>query len=521
MKRFPILLAGVAVAALASPGVAAAQDEPRMPGSLPDNPTRGARQALEQVSTHRLFTDPNYARQILAHLATVRPLAKDDPEEMRRLDRIGMFAQAALGRVGEAWELAQRLIATAPDRAESYAQATYVAIALDRPLLAVATIEAASRSLASQTGRREFRKNVGDELMRNLRVLLARDGDDEARHRLAEALLTLEWPGPDERARMDWLRVTAIDGRLKKGDVPGARSLAAAIATPAPLIQMLVARKYDPLFPEEEDRVIAIRLALARRDTETADRLAAGPADADRLLDRAKFLRGVGRSADAVALLEPHIADMKAVERGGEDAFWLVNEAAYALLELGRRDEAVARMQKLIELGPDRYPPLINMAINTAEILNSAGRFKEAAALAARLAAEQTKYATKYGEMWMWSNAACALALDGDSAAAAPWLRKVEAGSKDNEAAHMRALLCAGDLDGAERLLIRRLEGDNAADVLVALQDYELGGYDSPATRRLVDRLHAVRARPAVQAAIARTGRVIRLPLARTYWGEF
>lgn len=83
----------------------------------------------------------------------------------------------------------------------------------------------------------------------------------------------------------------------------------------------------------------------------------------------------------------------------------------------------------------------------------------------------------------------------------------------------MRALLCANDLDGAERLLIRRLEAPDPAEMLTALQDYSGGAYAAPNLKELDRRLSVVAARPAVQAAIARTGRILKLPLSRTYWG--
>jgi hypothetical protein len=122
--------------------------------------------------------------------------------------------------------------------------------------------------------------------------------------------------------------------------------------------------------------------------------------------------------------------------------------------------------------------------------------------------------------MWIWEGAACGSALAGDSAAAARWLEKVRAGSKDNEAAHTRALLCLDRLDEAEALLLKRLAGDDPEEVLRKVQDYRLGP-GLTATQKLIDdRFRAVVARPAVQAAIAKVGRTLSLPLSKTYWGD-
>jgi hypothetical protein len=345
--------------------------------------------------------------------------------------------------------------------------------------------------------------------------------DKSSQWRLAEALVGLGWPGPDQVWLLDWQRLTAIDGRLAKGDVAGAKAYAADVTTPQPLARLLVGRKYDLLFEPGLDRGDAIRRALARYDGDSARRLAAKPADLHLLLDRAQFLRGVGREEAALALLLPASSDMAKVEEGGEPAFWIVNEAAYALLALGRGDEAVALMERLVALGVDEHPALISMAINQGEILNGAGRHGEAAAHAERLFAQSEEWASDYGDMWMWSIAACGHAEAGRPAAAAPWLDRLKAASASNESAHMRAQLCLGDLESAERLLVRRLEGDDGPDVLLKLQNYTLQLPAAGFYRRLEERWMGLRERPAVAAALTRVGRILDLPLSRTYWGDY
>ena len=69
-------------------------------------------------------------------------------------------------------------------------------------------------------------------------------------------------------------------------------------------------------------------------------------------------------------------------------------------------------------------------------------------------------------------------------------------------------------------MLVERLGGDDPAEAILALQDYELSGGVAQASE-MYDRLLALRERPAVRAALARVGRSLRLPLARSYWGNF
>jgi tetratricopeptide (TPR) repeat protein len=255
-------------------------------------------------------------------------------------------------------------------------------------------------------------------------------------------------------------------------------------------------------------------------DRATRQRLEAAPNDPKRLRERGAALRALGRDGDAAALLMPFASDLKTVEAAGEDGFWVVNEAASALSAAGRHGEAIGTMDKLLALGIDKHPGLISMAINKGELLNAAGRYKEAAAYEAKLAANGGT-ASAYGYMWMWSMAACGHALSGDTAGAAPWLAKLKEKSTDNEAAHMRALLCANDLDVAETLLIKRLGGDKHAEVLLTLQDYKAGAPLTHISKVLEPRFMALRERPAVRAAIGATGRILALPLSKTYFGDY
>jgi hypothetical protein len=224
-------------------------------------------------------------------------------------------------------------------------------------------------------------------------------------------------------------------------------------------------------------------------------------------------LRISGHPADAYALLAPRIEDMAKVEAGGDKAFWAVDEAANDLVGAGRPDDAVALMRRLLALGTEAHPILVNMEINLTQHLNSAGRFDEAATAAARLDKEVGKLASPYGYMWIWSNASCARSLGKTPGEAAPWLARLAAHSADNRNAHLNGLLCAGDVAGAERILLERLAGDEAATTLAELQDYRLEP-KSLAFASVDARMAELKARPHVQAAIERIGRIMSLPLA-------
>ena len=152
--------------------------------------------------------------------------------------------------------------------------------------------------------------------------------------------------------------------------------------------------------------------------------------------------------------------------------------------------------------------------------MNRAGLHREAAAYSEKLFRDDARKASEYGHMWMWQVAACGHASSGNMAAAKPWIERLRADPDVNRAALMLGLLCTNDLDGAASQLIERLDGDEASDMLMAVQDYTIA-LNSAHSRTLDSRLQQIVARPAVATAIASKGRILKLPLSRTYWGMY
>ena len=81
-------------------------------------------------------------------------------------------------------------------------------------------------------------------------------------------------------------------------------------------------------------------------------------------LDRVQHLRAVGRNGDALALARPQLRDPNAAALASEEGMWLVNEAAYALLDLGRPAEAASLMRGLTRLPVADHLYLISSIIN-------------------------------------------------------------------------------------------------------------------------------------------------------------
>lgn len=520
--RKAVFLMGLAAATLAAPLPA----EPVAPAPAPAQASAPTAQELEAsratvagADIGRMMSDRDYAAGMLAHLDRLAAAAGDNLAFSLAVDNLRLFALMSLQRPDEIRNVLDRTLARRPTQAAFYHGPWIASLSIEDLDRALAVVETASRNVAG-VGWSDLRAFLSRDTVGPLLQRFRIDHQEAKRVRLALALFRIGWPGGDDKETADFLRAILMEDRLRAHDAAAAADFAAGITTPASVLPMLVQTRYDPLFAPGQDRLEVLRLALAERDRDTADALAGSPQDQRRVLDRCQYLRSLGRNAEALALLEPFTRDVPATVRAGEHGMWLVSEAAYALLALGRHDEAAALMRRLVALPIAENSSLIAAAIDYAEILALAGRHQDALDHARALETSGAQYANDYGKAWISAAIVCALAGLDRGAEAAPQLERLRAQSEVNPAALTRAYLCVGDSDGAAALMVHRLESDDPDSAVLALQDYALssgGAQQGP----LFDRLVALRERPAVNDALGRVGRVMTLPLARTYWGDF
>jgi hypothetical protein len=343
-------------------------------------------------------------------------------------------------------------------------------------------------------------------------------GEGEVHVRFIEALFALDWPGEDRLTRRDAIRFGALERRRLRGETAAAAAIARTIQAPDILLSLLVLGRYEAIRdPGEPLDLLAAAVAYADEAGRAA--LAAAPDDAEIAHGRVRFLRLVGRPAEALVAAQRFLADPEetALRPFGN---WLVNEAVYAMLDLGQRDEGVALMARLAAMDVGRHPELISQTINHVAVLRRAGRHTEALAHARRIDARWGPNSNMAARMWIASGLVCALADLGRADEAAEkidWMRGQE---NANAPALSRTLLCLGDLEAAEALLLRRLRAQGDETLLEDLQAYERTApdeRDDPIARRWAE----LRERPAVREAIGGAGRMLRLPLAKVYWGAY
>lgn len=505
--RFQLYIAAC-VAALAAPTTVVAQQA---------DPAAAAAEAIDKVDVDKLFSEKEYARATLATLERLRS-GVTDPRQLHSIDVLRAIGLRALDRRPEALVILDRLHGADPNNPFLHYLALVMTADSD-PARSIAYLERADRTLTDPGARREFRGFLDDDLAFSIRGSVHASDNQSLIQRSAAALLALGWPNEQDIGLRDGLTVDLIDAAIARGDIKRATELAGTIRTIDSTLQLLVDRSYAGV-AWNGDPIAQIRRAIAAEDDHSGRSLVANPDDPKALLRRMQYLRSVGRDGDALLLVENRLNGFVDSEKPNEHEFWVVNEAAFALAAVGRPGEAVTLINRLLALPMDKYPDLISMSINAIDVMMQAGKFDVAAAHAETLAADP-KFASPFGKMWIWQGVACAHYTAGRPEKATPWLARLKAGEKDNEAALSRALLCANDLDAAAALIVRRLQGPDSESVVAAIQDYQFVGKGAARRNELEPRWAAVLARPEVQAAVGKAGRILKLPLARAYYGLF
>jgi tetratricopeptide (TPR) repeat protein len=338
---------------------------------------------------------------------------------------------------------------------------------------------------------------------------------------LTEALLSrlraIPWTDPIGRDAVDhnWaLGLARISAEA--GDETKAIALLDRATAPGVLMTVAQDRRFERIWPELEAAGrfdwIKVQTGDLRHWRDLAER------EPKRLLNIASqidALRALGRYDEALALGQDYARRLKAGEAfddADEQRPWLLNAHAYTLYDLGRYDEADAVMAEAE--GKDDG---ISQKINRAELLIDAGQTARGLKV---LATVKEAQGSDFGMMWRDAGLACARAQQGDLAGARAAAQGMAARWKDNPGAVTKALVCADQTDDAAALYVRRLDDPTTrAEALEAFR----AGRAPPKTptfqAAFQTRLVAIQARPEVQAAVARWGRGLTVPLAGAYWG--
>jgi tetratricopeptide (TPR) repeat protein len=313
----------------------------------------------------------------------------------------------------------------------------------------------------------------------------------------------------------DFMRMRRGRLLLGRGRVEEARRVLRGVASIDAIVEMRVDRRFDPLRGEPAfESQLEVRAAAAKDVERTRAAMRANPRSMEAVFRHTTVLGQVARDAEALAIVDEALARIDAEPAAFDDVEdyrnWMFQRRGTLLSSLGRTEEARAAMQTAAGL-KEHGEVNVSNAINLAGHLVAEGRAAEALALVPRVGE-----ASPYGKAWIETVRTCAGVQLKDEELVAAALDNLKAREADNPAALTRALLCTNDLDGAAASMIRRLvDEEMRAQALLDLQDTLDSGRkeDFPFGKTLQARFVALRDRKDVRAAVAKVGRIEKLPL--------
>lgn len=338
---------------------------------------------------------------------------------------------------------------------------------------------------------------------------------------LLQRLTAMTWRDSDSRsAAKNYWAGRYGELLIDRGDLAGAQRVLSGMEDTGLWMTVAQDRRYAPLWAGFQSAGrFDWRKSVEGELADNAARRAENPGQLVLVYQALQLLRQLQRYEEAIALGQTwrqRIKDGETFEDGEEYANWVLNELAYALYDTGKLADGETVFLESIEVG-EAGTLSVSQRINWAERLNLMGRPLEAIAVLETLSPAG---ASPYGKMWASAGLVCALSQTGGEGLATE-LNSMRPRWKDNPSAMTQALVCAGLLDEAAALYVKRLQSPKLrADALKAFRVVLPPPAPTPRQVELERRRLTVLKRPEVQAALGAVGRAIDLPLAGAYWGS-
>jgi tetratricopeptide (TPR) repeat protein len=361
---------------------------------------------------------------------------------------------------------------------------------------------------------------ISSRTVRRLRYnMRGRPDEDALTLQLLQALHRAGWRPQNEPIPPDhsFDRVTLSRLLLDRGDANEAQRVAQDVQHPLAIATMMIDRRYDAVMrrsPGELPALFETHLGRVRAEAAAhSDRLEAANRLADALFE-------LDRGEEALAVLDAAIERAGSTRESGrrfqdqDDALnWTRNHRAWALLSLGRGDEAAAEMARGAR-HPENGDVNVSQLINLGEVYLRIGRSAEAVDALTDLDLGRV---SGYG----WMNAhyvlACAKREMGLQAEADAVLAAMRARGDDSGKILRGTDLCFDHFEEAAQLFIQDLDDpEEREEALLEAQTYIEPRHQTAFQRRMTERRRTLLARPDVRAAVERHGRIIALPIRPT-----
>ena len=294
---------------------------------------------------------------------------------------------------------------------------------------------------------------------------------------------------------------------LETGNAQKAAAVAARIGSVRTKLSMRIDKRFDNITRADPaaydiDRIVLENLSKAKAAVAAApNELKPVCTLQEQLIDSHHYTEAVA-AADAVIAKTGNGSDPSAYSDFDQFYNWVLDNRARALARMGRWDDAITQWRHAARR-PENGVMNVSQAINLAGLYARLRRPDDALDMMVGIGDM-----SPYGRM-QYEKVQLEVAIEqNDKAATAKHLSYLREHRTDAIAAWQTALLLTGDLDGASDLLVERLNNARwRGDALVDMQQY-LDITETPLGAELGQRWDEIQARPAVQKALAKVGRV-------------
>ena len=341
----------------------------------------------------------------------------------------------------------------------------------------------------------------------------ASSGQPDQQRRLLQAVFDSGFEDPIADMSVMWYELARL--HLDRGHLDQARAAAQRVSAPEAIVRMRVDRRFDPIVGSAAERFDVARQA-ERHIEVLSDKVEAHPHDLEAWVNLTYALLDADRN-DAVVEVATTLLDASRPDRRSnakDEEFikpdmrlWLMNSRALALFRLGRVREAAEDLERAAR-STEEGKPNVSQTLNLGMMRCHAGE-PALAVEGVRSVGEMTAY----GSIVLATVHLCAAMQMNDPSGAAAALDTIRAHSAEHPFSLLAALLRAGRLDEAEPLYLRLLKdrGDRSEALMLA-QSFVVADH-LPVTRDLEEKRQALIARPAVQAAVEKVGRIEAFPI--------
>ena len=467
--------------------------------------TAGAAQLVQKA-----FTDVSHNDAASAQAKLDKAIHAEDfddlPTDLRyRALLVASLIAAQNGQDKKAHETAVR--ATAFDEADDMAWMTRLSSAFS-----VGDYSDAGHSVAIFAQRwPEKLGNVNSDAIWQLHYQYLQEQNPDTDREMLDALFDAGWlDGGIEPSNL-WRDLALL--HIERNDVARATAVALRITSAQAALSMRVDRRFDPITlkrPKEfdVDRLIAAAIKAAQ------ERVKAQPDKLEHLADLQGLLLITGQYARVLSISDTVLdhagrGDGPRTYTDFDDKYpWVLDNRSRAFKRQGRWDDAV-HVEVLAARRPEHGGMNVSQLINLGGLYADLGLPDKAADTIVELG-----NMSPFGRMQLESVKLRIAVAKNDAAAIAASMDYQREHRADAIATWEDALLLCGKLDEAASLLIERLQKPawrNAA--LVDMQHYA-DVTETPTEKLIHDRWNTVTARPDVQAAMQKVGRVERFHMA-------